>query len=247
MNDKHDSPIDENVRKAAVEAIKAKANSLIEERQAIRDEMAALDQRLRRNEISIFDCRGAARLFNADIDLPEDLATARAVWVRRVMNDPQRPPGSEAPARPQGSFIMPSAVLLGGEQKTLLGGLLGPSEPSVREIALQQLKRAGDAGSRASTIRQVVESIIKKKVHEKTVGMNFYRLSRDKLVRREGQTWFFVPSVAEAKNPAVARRGLSKQGPMKGGRDLAGWAGGRGAQTLAGPAGSLLRSRSSAG
>ena len=54
-----DSQMDETVREGAVGAIKAKAKSLFEERQAIRDEMAAPDQRLRRNEIAIFDCRGA--------------------------------------------------------------------------------------------------------------------------------------------------------------------------------------------
>jgi len=92
MNDRPDSALDPTVKEATVTAIKAKAKALFEEREAIRDQMAELDVKLRRNEIAIFDCRGAARLFDADIELPEDLATARAVWVRRVMNEtPPRP------------------------------------------------------------------------------------------------------------------------------------------------------------
>ena len=39
-------------------------------------------------------------------------------------------------------------------------------------------------------------------IHEKTVGMTLYRLLQDKLVRREGHTWFLVPQpIAETKNP----------------------------------------------
>lgn len=215
MTDKPDSTMDEAVRQAAVGAIKAKAKALFEERTAIRDQMAALDNRLRRNEIAIFDCRGAARLFNADIELPEDLATARAVWVRRVMTEtPSRPQSPAPPAppepvgRPNYRPLLPPVATGHEPVKTFLGGLLDAVEPSVREIALQQLKRAGEAGSKASAIRQVVESILKKKVHDKTVGMTLYRLSKDKLVRREGQTWFFVPSKeAETKNPGGSAPG----------------------------------------
>lgn len=213
MNDRPDSTLDPSVRDAAVTAIKAKAHALFAERQAIRDEMAALDQKLRRNEIAIFDCRGAARLFGDDIELPEDLATARSVWVRRVMNEPLRapPPGhvapasAAAPAAPMVRHYRPPAAFAGGSevQPTLLGGLLGDGAPSVREIALQQLKRAGEQGTKASAIREVVESILKKRVHDKTVGMTLYRLSQEDppKVRRDGQTWFFVPPPGGNEEP----------------------------------------------
>jgi hypothetical protein len=208
VNDKTDSPIDQTVRDAAVAAIKAKAKALIAEREEIRQEIAELNHALRRKEIAIFDCRGAARLFNADIDLPEDLATARAVWVRRVMDDgPPRPPISpRPPAAPQTPSLFldsfaTAGTTAGREAAARWLGTMPRSEPSVREIAIEQLKRAGVAGAKASTIRQVAESILKKKFHEKTAGMTLYRLSKDGLARREGQTWFFVPPKAETKNP----------------------------------------------
>jgi len=41
------------------------------------------------------------------------------------------------------------------------------------------------------------------------IGMTLYRLSQDGLVRREGRTWFFVPSqAAETKNPGGDTPGL---------------------------------------
>lgn len=204
--------IDDNVRAAAVEAIKAKARSLIAERQMMRDQMTQLDQRIRRTEIAIFDCRGAARLFDADISLPEDMATARAVWVRRIMDDGPAKPVASAPIPPElKTAPVPHAMplppgLFGFHTPTILGSI-GNAEPSVREIAIEQLKRAGEAGSRASTVRQVAESILKKKLHEKTVGMTLYRLSKDGIARRQGQIWFFVPPKVEAKNPGGSAPG----------------------------------------
>jgi hypothetical protein len=217
MTVKNEATIPESVKTAAVEAIKSKAGALIEERQSIRDQMAELDQRLRRNEIALMDCRSAARLFGGDIELPEDLATARAVWVRRVLNDPPRPPApatspmptTPAPARPT-LPTEPNAFLSYRHhtaQPTLLGGLLGDGAPSIREIAIEQLKRAGNSGTRTSAIRQVVESILKKPTHEKTVGMTLYRLSKDGIARREGQTWFFVPAGGGTKNPGGSTPG----------------------------------------
>ena len=98
---------------------------------------------------------------------------------------------------------VPPAVLGRPSQPTFLGSLLGDGQPSVREIALQQLKRAGVGGTKANAIREVVESILKKKVHDKTVGMTLYRLSQEDppKVRREGQTWFFVPPQGGNEEP----------------------------------------------
>jgi len=42
-------------------------------------------------------------------------------------------------------------------------------------------------------------------VHEKTVGMTLYRLSRDQKVRRNGRKWFFIPDSERSsgeENPA---------------------------------------------
>jgi hypothetical protein len=69
---------------------------------------------------------------------------------------------------------------------------------SIRDLVIERLEAAGAVGALASDIRKYIEALRGTELHEKTVGMTLYRLSRDGLARREGRTWFFVP---EAKNP----------------------------------------------
>ncbi len=72
---------------------------------------------------------------------------------------------------------------------------------TIRDIVLEYLKAAKDAGIKAAEAREYVEALRHSKIHEKTVGMTLYRLSNDGLARREGRTWFFVPPKADTKNP----------------------------------------------
>lgn len=78
---------------------------------------------------------------------------------------------------------------------------------TARDIVLEELRKAGDAGRKAADLRQVITRAIGREIHEKTAGMTLYRLSRDKLVRRVGRTWFIVPPKAETVNPGVAAPG----------------------------------------
>ncbi len=73
--------------------------------------------------------------------------------------------------------------------------------PKVREIVIERLKVAGEEGTRAAAIREFIEKETAMKIHEKTVGMTLYRLSKDGIARRDGQTWFFVPPKVETENP----------------------------------------------
>ncbi len=84
------------------------------------------------------------------------------------------------------------------DEPTLPQGVEGST---VRELVLDRLKAAGDEGSKAKLIRAYIETARSIKLHEKTVGMTLYRLGLDGLARRDGRTWFFVPPVAETKNP----------------------------------------------
>jgi hypothetical protein len=63
---------------------------------------------------------------------------------------------------------------------------------SIRELVLERLAAAGNMGSEAAPIKRYVEGIIKSPIHEKTVGMTLWRLSKLGFVRREGRTWFRV-------------------------------------------------------
>lgn len=73
--------------------------------------------------------------------------------------------------------------------------------PTIREIVKVQLGAAGEAGIKASTIREFILQVYHQTVHEKTVGMTLYRLSKDGLARREGHTWFSAKPGAETENP----------------------------------------------
>ncbi len=68
---------------------------------------------------------------------------------------------------------------------------------SIRELVLDRLKIAGSGGSDAATIR----SALPQGLHEKTVGMTLYRLSKSGMARREGRTWFYV----EPGTPATTK------------------------------------------
>lgn len=82
------------------------------------------------------------------------------------------------------------------------------AHPKVKNIVLDELRKAGARGSKAAPIRQILISIYGIETHEKTVGMTLYRLSREGLARRDGVTWFFVPPQAE-KNPGGETPGPS--------------------------------------
>lgn len=63
---------------------------------------------------------------------------------------------------------------------------------NIRDQVIEELKLAGESGIKTSEIRQnFMDRGIE--MHEKTVGMTLYRLSKENIARREGRIWFFVP------------------------------------------------------
>ncbi len=79
--------------------------------------------------------------------------------------------------------------------------------PTIREIVLAQLAAAAETGIKAADIRRFIEQTYSQTVHEKTVGMTLYRLSKDGLSRREGRTWFSAAPSAKTENPGAATPG----------------------------------------
>src|SRR5437763_14088722 len=75
--------MDDVAKRVAVTAIKEKLRSLVEERQAIERERMELDQRSRRIDVGIMDCRAAARLFGIELEIPEELALIRSIMAQR--------------------------------------------------------------------------------------------------------------------------------------------------------------------
>jgi len=75
----------------------------------------------------------------------------------------------------------------------------GDSNPTIREFLLDALREVAPAGMKARELRAQIEAK-GQTIHEKTVGMTLYRLSKSEgSVKRSGFTWSFVP---EAERPA---------------------------------------------
>ena len=62
---------------------------------------------------------------------------------------------------------------------------------SVKDFVLGEAKRAYPDSIKAAQVREALKAV-GHEVHEKTVGMTLYRLSKRGLVRREGNEWFYV-------------------------------------------------------
>ncbi|RWC72749.1 MAG: hypothetical protein EOS30_15275 [Mesorhizobium sp.] len=74
--------------------------------------------------------------------------------------------------------------------------------PRIKDVVIERLRQSGEEGARLSEIKEFVtaQGI---PMHEKTVGMTLYRLSKDGLTRRAGRTWYYVPP-AEQEGRIVA-------------------------------------------
>jgi hypothetical protein len=68
----------------------------------------------------------------------------------------------------------------------------------IREMVLEFAREASPKPVRASEVRKLVEQKRGAPIHEKTIGMTLYRLSRERLMRRDGWDWYFCGEVSEA-------------------------------------------------
>jgi hypothetical protein len=158
-----------------------------------------LEERLGALNASMMDCQVAMRVLGYDV-------SQDGVWnkvsdefgedVRRALSlMPAPPPPLDEP--PAAAPVMVPAPDLPPK----------PEAPKIRNLTIDRLKAAGDAGTKAAVIREFIEKTYNFQIHEKTVGMTLYRLSLDKRARREGHTWFFVPPPAATENPGVSAPG----------------------------------------
>lgn len=203
--------MDADAKKSATDAIIAKRDALLAERAQVRLHRSALATRDREIDRDLADCKAAARLFELDIEFPLDerdeafrehlVRRAREVEIAaRIAGKQQSPPLPQPlmPYRPQVSvtteYSKPSPT--------------AHNMPKIREIVLDQLRLAGPDGLKASVIQNYIRTTYEADIHEKTVGMTLYRLSLDKLVRREGRQWFLVSGATpEAENPGATTPG----------------------------------------
>lgn len=64
-------------------------------------------------------------------------------------------------------------------------------KPTIRDFIIDALKRSYPQPYKAKELQDAYEQAYGDELHPKTVGMSLYRLSLDKLVKREGQKWFY--------------------------------------------------------
>lgn len=82
---------------------------------------------------------------------------------------------------------------------------------SIRDFVLEAAERAYPNAVRASELRKRLEQQ-GGSIHEKTIGMTLYRLSRDGTIRREGKAdWFFVPP--DQRNAEAAEESPGEDAP----------------------------------
>lgn len=193
--------MDDATRKAAIATIVDKRDALLKEKKDVRAERERLAARDREIDRELADCRAAARVFGLSIDFPaeddgEGGSRSRLIY---HLTPEQIVKATEASSR---AF----AELQSKRQPKADAVIAKQVMPRIGDIVLDRLKAAGSDGSKAAPIQQYIETTYATKVHEKTVGMTLYRLSKEGKVRRDGHTWFFVPA-GETKNPGVVAPG----------------------------------------
>jgi len=216
-----DDSLNPFARESAREAITAKRDRILGERSDLLEQRGAILLQLRELDRELSDCRAAARLFDLEIDFPDDddrtqMARREAAEYeyrylrlrerheRNVEAHPAPPPPATATAPTAVATVQPSArvVYYGG------GPAVPTKRPAIRDIVVEQLQLAAPLGRKAADLRAFIEKTYGEMIHEKTVGMTLYRLSKDRLVHRDGHTWFFGPAKVETENPGAATPGL---------------------------------------
>jgi hypothetical protein len=197
----------DEITRAAMVALIAQWNLAFYEKafhDKIRDEA---DKKAKEFDEIIARCRDACRAFGFDRSDKEKWAEALKQFgpdARQLFNR-SRP--AHVPPWPSPEDAADSKEE--GKEHALSSGpgTEAKGRPTIREIALELLTRAGDNGSKAADIRDYIAKTYSDDLHEKSVGMTLYRLLRDGAVRREGHMWFIVPPKAETVNPGVAAPG----------------------------------------
>jgi hypothetical protein len=77
-----------------------------------------------------------------------------------------------------------------------------PVPSNIRDLVLARLKAAGPDGTKVAPIKNYIagQGI---EMHDKTVGMTLYRLSKEGFARRDGRMWLFVSPKEETETPGA--------------------------------------------
>jgi hypothetical protein len=221
----------EQVREAAAQKITLRRHELLRERQEIKRAQTHWAIRERVNDREIAECEAAAKFFAVSFeDVPDEAAIAaleervnqyklRAQsnahnsemfehYTKRVEVEQAKLRALIAKRDQMAS--QPRFALLPDPEAApppvKAPDLAAAKMPRIRDIVLEQLRVAMPDGQKVGPIKKYIETTYSTQLHEKTVGMTLYRLSKDNLVHRKGQIWFYAPQAgqvptADAENP----------------------------------------------
>lgn len=134
-------------------------------------ELGEAESRKQAASEKIRGCEAAASLFGFDLN---------AEWNKQLE------------ARRSQNQLFPDEGGAQPEPSTLAAMTAADKPKTIREHLIEAARNAYPKSVRASRLRrQLAESGIQ--THEKTVGMTLYRLLRERVLRRSGWDWFFVP------------------------------------------------------
>ncbi|TBX81895.1 hypothetical protein E0I74_04935 [Rhizobium laguerreae] len=178
----------EDYEKDALYGLTVKYLMDLRERRRVSDELAALQVRLDEIHSNLFRLKEAYTAFNIeDSDrffqhigemIGEDRIT-KAYKLAGYMNDSSSEPAPDESASGKGLNMLLDwgAVEDVGE------------EVNIKDLVLRELRKASSHGT---TAREIIDTLRKEgiEMHDKTVGMTLYRLSREERARRDGRRWF---------------------------------------------------------
>lgn len=174
------------------------------------EQRAALLRELRDLDRALMDCRATARFFGIEDRLPQedersdlarrelDMRNAR-VHGMSLGEDYMRNSRGELVRVHRNTALLPPDVVPPPSVPAKVQVVEGARDavrrdvprPPLKEFLLRQLQLIGKAGAKAAGLRAAFQQEFHTEIHEKTVGMTLYRLSRDSEVHRRGHFWFY--------------------------------------------------------
>jgi hypothetical protein len=211
----------DDISQAAKAKIIKKRDAIVAERTSLLKRRAEIMATLRTLDRQLADCKAAARVFGVEVEFPEDERDEyeRMLAVQRGLQRGANVAIEHTVPRTVHSTVVherlvardhAAAVVEASSQSAVAepqaqaATVVPPppgKKPTIREVAIAYLQAAGAAGTKASAIREHLETEHGQVVHDKTVGMTLYRLSKEGHAHRDKLIWFFGPPPAETKNP----------------------------------------------
>ena len=229
---------DAQIRDAAEAKILAKRDEILREQQDNREKQALLATRDRELDRAMQECRAAAKFFGIEIEpvqteQAEDALRNRAALFRARARAFEATGNLEEAARwrAHGQEFMERAVRSADApaiervrpNASPPPVAISPAPPApealkmpkIRDIVLDQLREAGNRGQKAAPIQKYIEESYHTLLHEKTVGMTLWRLSKEDMVYRKGQTWFYGAQAGQTSTVTTENPGAETPGSIQ--------------------------------